>query len=193
MAKTGTSIRYKAEEKRRNAIILAIILFILGLAMIFAGTYAYYRNTINGTVSGTIAAWSFKANNSATSFIISLSLSQSNSTYNSTIAPGTSGSFSIDLSAADSDLAADYVMTFSDFQNKPTNLKFYSDSSFTNETDITASGYSITGTLASGDATTKTIYWKWAYGAASSVTLDNQDADKNVSFTVTVVGTQHEA
>ena len=96
-------------------------------------------------------------------------------------------------SAADSDLAADYVMTFSDFQNKPTNLKFYSDSSFTNETDITASGYSITGTLASGDATTKTIYWKWAYGAASSVTLDNQDADKNVSFTVTVVGTQHEA
>lgn len=192
MARSNTSIRYKAEEKRRRAIILAIILFFVGLAMIFAGTYAYYRSTINGTVSATITAWVFKANNSASSFAITLSPTQ-NTTYNSTMAPGTSGSFSIDLSTASSGLAADYTITFSNFTNKPANLKFYSDSSFTTETDITASGYSITGTLNANSSTTKTIYWKWAYGNDSSVTSDNSSVDKNVSFTATVVGKQHQA
>ena len=192
MARSSSSIKYKAEEKRRRAIILAIVLFFIGLAMIFAGTYAYYRSNITGTVSATITSWSFKANNDASSFTIVLTPSQSSTTYNSTMAPGTSGSFTIALSTANSDLAADYTMTFSNFVNKPANLKFYSDSNFTTETDITASGYSITGTLNAGASTTKTIYWKWAYGNDSSVTTDNSSADKNVSFTVTVVGKQRQ-
>lgn len=192
MAKSRTSIRYKAEEKRRHAIILAIILFILGLAMIVAGTYAFYRSTISGTINGSISVWTFKANNNASSFNITLTPSQTTSTLNSTMAPGTSGSFTINLSTKNNGLSADYTITFSGFTNKPANLKFYSDSNFTTETDITASGYKITGTLAANSEETKTIYWKWPLGNTSSITSDNSAANKNFSFTATVVGKQHQ-
>ena len=190
MARTNTNVRYKSEEKRRRAIILAIILFLIGIGMVIAGTYAYYQRTITGTASGTIARWNFKANNSTSSFTISLTPTQTANTLNSTIAPETSGSFKIDLSTVDSDLPVVYEITFSTFTNKPANLKFYSDSSFTTETDITASGYKITGNMNAGTTTSKTIYWKWPYGTAASVTNDNAAADKTVSFNVNVVGTQ---
>ena len=194
MAKSNASIKYRAEEKRRHAIFIAIVLFILGLAMIIVSSYAYYRTTISGTISGTTGAWVFKANNATSSFNITLAPTQTDRTYNSTIAPGTSGSFDIliDGTGIGSPMSADYTITFSNFVNKPANLKFYSDSNFSTETDITANGYSITGTVASGNSTTKTIYWKWEYGTSSSITSDNSAADKNVSFTVTVVGTQHQ-
>ena len=70
MAKKNAEIRFEAEQKRQRAIIIAIILFLLGLILIIAGTYAYYQRTLTGTVTGTIATWNFKANNSASSFTV---------------------------------------------------------------------------------------------------------------------------
>lgn len=189
MAKKNAEIRFEAEQKRQRAIIIAIILFLLGLILIIAGTYAYYQRTLTGTVTGTIATWNFKANNSASSFIVTLTPT-GNKTANSTIAPGTSGSFSVTLSAASSALPVNYVLSFSNFENIPTNLVFYTDSAHTTVADIEASGYSVTGSLAAGGSATKTWYWVWPYGTASSVTADNADANKSVSFSVDVVGTQ---
>ena len=190
MAKSNANVRYEADEKRRHIIIVAIILFLVGLIMVFIGTYAYYQTTSTGSVSGTIATWVFKANNNASTFNISLTPTQTSRTLNSTMAPGTSGSFTITLSTVGSALAANYTITFSNFTNIPSNLKFYSDSSFTTVTDITASGYSLTGTLNAGSSIDKTIYWKWDYGTSSSISADSAAADKAVSFTATVVGTQ---
>lgn len=189
MAKKNAEIRFEAEQKRQRAIIIAIILFLLGLILIMAGTYAYYQRTLTGTVTGTIATWNFKANNSASSFTVTLTPT-GNKTANSTIAPGTSGSFSVTLSAASSALPVNYVLSFSNFNNIPTNLVFYTDSSHTTVADIEASGYSVTGSLTAGGSATKTWYWVWPYGTASSVTADNADANKSVSFSVDVVGTQ---
>ena len=160
--------------------------------MIVAGSYAYYRTTISGSITASITTWEFKANNSATSFNISLAPSQTTKTLNSTMAPGTSGSFTITLDNHNNGLPVNYTITFSNFQNIPANLKFCSDSETCNTvTDITAAGYSITGTLNAGQsALQKTIYWKWPLGDSSSVTADNAAADKNVTFTATVVGQQ---
>lgn len=189
MAKKSAEIRFEAEQKRYRTIIIAIILLLLGLVLIIAGTYAYYQKTITGTVTGTIATWNFKANSSTSSFRVTLTPS-GNKTANSTIAPGTSGSFSVVLSAASSALPVNYVLTFGSFTNIPTNLVFYSDSSHTTVADIEASGYSVSGSLAAGGSVTKTWYWVWPYGSSSSVAADNADANKTVSFNVNVVGTQ---
>ena len=187
MANSKASIRYKVEEKKRRAIILAIILFIMGLAMIFMGTYAYYTKKVTGTVAGSVLAWQFKANDEVTSFTTTLAPSDTTTTLNSTMAPGTYGSFEINLATT---VSATYTITFSNFINKPANLKFYSDPGFTTETDITASGYSITGSLANGGTVTKTIYWKWPLGTTASITNDNAAADKQFTFSVNVVGQQ---
>ena len=200
MARTDNNVRYRADERRHHAIILAIILFLIGLIMVFVGTFAYYQNDSAGSVNGTIAAWSFKANNNATSFRINLEPSQNitatyTNSYNETvktIAPGTSGSFSIELSTVNSALNVDYTITFSNFVNIPTNLKFCSDQNCNNVTDITATGYSLTGTLNAGLTTTKTVYWQWPanFSDSSSIAVDNASADKAVSFDITVVGQQ---
>ena len=68
--------------------------------------------------------------------------------------------------------------------------KFYSDSTFSTVADITSSTYSLTGTLAANSSITKTWYWKWPYGDASSITNDNSAAEKNITFKVNVVGVQ---
>ena len=198
MAKTNASVRYKSEIKRKQALISAIVLFLIGLVMLFLGTYTYYNSQVTGTVNGTIAVWVFKANDATTSFRINLEPSQNvTATYTNayseqvkTIAPGTSGSFSIELSTIGSGLAVNYEITFSTFTNKPSNLKFYSDSGFNNETDITASGYKIQGSLSANSTTTETIYWQWPYGNSGSITSDNAAADKPVSFNLNVVGQQ---
>lgn len=192
MGKSTAKVRYKAEEKRRHAIIVAIILLLVGLLMIFIGTYAYFQTTFTGQLSGNIAVWNFRANNANSSFNITLVPTQTSTTANQTVAPGTSGSFSIVLNTTGSGLAADYTITFNNFVNKPTNLKFYSDQAFTNEINITQANYQMTGTVNANTTETKTIYWNWPIGDASSTTSDNQFINKNVSFTVNVLGRQHQ-
>lgn len=191
MAKTSDSVHYESEKKRKHALIIAIALFLFGIILIIVGTYSYYRASITGTVTGTVAIWKFKVNDATSTFNIDL-VPQTSNTLNQTIAPDTNGSFSIVLSTATGELPVDYTITFSNFVNKPTNLKFYSDSSFNTETDITASGYKITGTLAANSTVTKTIYWQWPYGTSASIIADNADAFKNVSFSINVLGKQRQ-
>lgn len=189
MAKKTVDMRFEREKKRRRSILIALILLLLGAIMIIIGSYAFYTTTIPGIVSGTIANWSFKANNATSTFNITLKPTQS-ITANSKIAPGTSGSFSVVLKNEATLLGVDYTITFSDFANIPSNLKIYSDSAFTTVADIVSSTYSLTGTLAANSSITKTWYWKWPYGDASSITNDNSAAEKNITFKVNVVGVQ---
>lgn len=188
---TNEEVRYKAEQKRQHIIIIAAVLLLIGLILIAIGTFAYYRSTVTGTITGTIATWSFEANDATETFTtIVLAPTQTTKTLNATMAPGTSGSFDIVLDTNGSTIPVEYVITFSNFTNVPANLQFYSDENFTTVTDIRTTGYKIEGELASNSTYTKTIYWKWAYGAASSVTADNSSASKNVSFGVSIIGKQ---
>lgn len=185
--------QFHVEKNKRYLVIVTIVLFLIGTILLVSGAYAYYRSTITGEVIGTVAVWQFDANNtSASSFNIVLTPdANSTSTESSTIAPDTSGSFTLSLSTADSDLAADYIITFSNFSNVPANLTFYNDSAFTQVTNIAGNGYSISGTLDAHDNFSKTIYWKWPYGDETSVNADNASKNTAVSFTANIVGTQH--
>ena len=84
----------------------------------------------------------------------------------------------------------DYTIAFSEIKDRPANLKFYSDASFTNEISDLASTTDLNGTIALADINTavkKTVYWKWEYGADAN---DNADQGKAMSFNITVTGTQ---
>lgn len=184
--------------KKTNIARLSALALTLCLAStaLMSGTMAKYTTTVTGDGTATVAKWSFQVNekDSAQKFTVNLTDTSLNGKVTTgKIAPGTDGSFAIKLDANGSDTAVDYVITFSNFVNQPANLKFYSDAAFTNEiTDLESNG--ITGTIALGSIGTvkiETIYWKWDYETLGvDDKVDTGDAGKDMSFTITVTGTQ---
>lgn len=183
--------------KKTNIARLSALALTLCLAStaLMSGTMAKYTTTVTGNGSATVAKWSFQVNekDSAQTFTVNLTDTTINGNLKTdTIAPGTDGSFNIKLDASGSETAVDYKIVFSSIQNQPTNLKFYSDSTFKTEiTDLESNG--ITDTIALAQVSTpvtKTIYWKWDYETGSDDTADTGDAGKAMTFKITVTGTQ---
>lgn len=186
-------------KKGKNATLVIIILLLLvGVTSWYvASTYAKYTSDL-GTKEGTatVAKWNFST--TATDFTINLS-----DTYNpdtlvaNRIAPGTRGSFNIELSNAQSDVGAAYDIVIGTGTNVPANLKFYT--AYTDETTNTPlNGNKISGTLSPNATTTVTIYWVWPYETGSGETLITNDANDTTAGTtgaqmtvpLTIKGTQ---
>lgn len=102
------------------------------------------------------------------------------------VAPGTTGDIQLILDFANVDVSTDYNINLGTY-DLPTNLKLYSDASFT--TEFT----SISGTFLINNTTTHThhIYWKWEYATdAASNTNDNLYMNRNLSVPVIVTTSQ---
>ena len=138
------------------------------------GSYAYYSTVVAGKATSTGVAWSFKANNSATTFS-NVALPE--------IAPGDSGSIPITLSAEGSGVNVDYKVSMTMAAGGDGNLVFYKDS--THQTPLTLGSNILTGTLEAGKTTTLNVYYVW-----QSSTNDATYAGKTTTFNITVVGTQ---
>jgi hypothetical protein len=177
--------------------VLALALTFLTTCLV-GGTLAKYTTTVAGTGSATVAKWSFKANNQTETFTVDLASTAYTNVANKKIAPGTQGSFAIEIDASGSEVAVDYSIAFSDIENKPENLKFYSDDEFKSEITDFTSYTGLNDTIALEDvssAVTKTIYWNWDYGAVaeeSKAAQDTKDGEsaKTMTFTITVTGIQ---
>ena len=84
------------------------------------------------------------------------------------------------------DVSTDYTITLG-VLNLPTNLKLYSDSSFTNEFTSISDTFLLNGT----SQVTRHIYWKWTYGTdLASDTNDNLYMNHNLSIPVIVTASQ---
>ena len=102
------------------------------------------------------------------------------------VAPGTTGDIQLVLDFTNVDVSTDYTINLGTL-NLPTNLKLYSDSSFT--TEFT----SISGTFLINSLTTHThhIYWRWAFATdIASNTNDNLYMNQSLSVPVTVTASQ---
>lgn len=163
-------------SKEKKSIIAGLAL-IVAAAGISAGTYAYYQSRINGTASGTITPWSFTVNEKgdAQEFVASLG----------DLKPGVSGTIVLNMSAAASGLGVDAVVSFNTATNIPTNMKFYTDASYTSELDLSTD--TITRTISAGKTDTVTIYYNWPKGTIGE---KGPSEDKTASFKIQVVGTQ---
>ncbi len=131
--------------------IIIVLLFIIGIAGLLAGSIAYYRIVVSGSIEGSTGNAVFalrdtEAGESWNNKVISLGQ----------INPGDSGSFDVVMDASGS--TVDMYATLSiDRTNLPTNLKFYTTSDHKSELHKYYSFLEKSGT----NKETLTIYWYW--------------------------------
>ena len=186
--------------KKKKSLVMIALLVLVGLTSGYvASTYAKYTTEITGNEGTvTVAKWAFATDNQAQTLTINLAETYHASTLvNGKIAPGTEGSFNIALSNENSEVGVDFTVALDSITNKPTNLKFYKDSTYT--TELTPGTSTITGQLVAGEDSFAgvPIYWKWAYETDAIATNDPIDtgdgeAANTLTIGVTITGTQTE-
>lgn len=187
-------------EKRRTTVILCLILMlsIVAACGMLASTYAKYTDTFNRSDSITVAKWDFLGENDVERVNFTIDPTQSadvKTLVDDRVAPGTSGSFKIKLTNANTDTGIDFVITL-DTTNQPTNLKFYYQPATGEKRELKAGSNTITGQIAAKDSTgvEPTIYWEWPYetsteGADGTDTREGKESN-DLTAKITVTGTQ---
>ncbi len=186
--------------KKRKSLIIAVLLLLVGVSTAYvAGTYAKYTGEVSGDATVTVAKWNFEDDNALTTINVDLAENYEKTILaDGKIAPGTSGSFAIDLKNT-SEVAVAWNLSVGSATNKPTNLKFYKDAAHTVE--LTPGETTITGKLAQGDSTglTVNVYWTWPYetgavnnnvAAGDGVDTDDGKDAKTLTVPVTIKGVQ---
>ena len=187
--------------KNKKSMFVILLLLLVGVSSIYvARTYAKYIGEAEGTGSAVVAKWAFEDDNATAINNISLEGTADVSTLSDgKIAPGTSGSFAINVNNENSEVGVDFTISMGTITDKPTNLKFYKDANHT--TEFVPGTTTITGQLAAEDATgvDVTLYWAWEYetgtvtdGVATGDAVDTQagEAATSLSIPITIKGVQ---
>ena len=189
--------------KTRNKPVIILLALLLITAIVFSMyAYAKYKTTLTGNGTATVAKWSFKVNGQTQTIPdidLATTMKKVNNVAENKLAPGTEGSFDLNLDATGSEVAIDYNIKLA-VTEKPSNLRFYTDSSYTKEIASTDGVMNVSGVMSLEEIKTiqtKTIYWKWPYqtGDTDDVKkandkIDTADSKKSVTMTITVTGTQ---
>lgn len=185
----------------------AVALTLISTCLV-GGTLAKYTSAVTGTGSAYAAKWevAFKADSNKTSAtterttdftLDALKDTRTSSTdlvSDGKIAPGSTGSFAVEIDGKNTEVAYDYAITLNKTGLNGIPIKFYSDSAMT--TEITAA---ITGSVKPADATkkkTQVIYWKWdtpiANGDTADTTIGSKSTktDRTAGFAIKLEATQ---
>lgn len=188
-------------NKLAKNILLGVAVIGFAATTILGITYSKYTNVVSGDGETQVAKWSFKVNEQTEEFAtIKLADTYDASTLTKgKIAPGTSGSFDIDIDATGAEVGVKYVVDFEDETNKPTNLIFKSGNK--SASTIEELEEVLTGTINADDTNktrTLTVEWEWPYetktdnGVAQNDEIDTAEGLNALeySFNVKVTGTQ---
>ena len=126
-----------------------IIITIIGIVCILAGSLAYYRITVNGNIKGSTGNAVFNVTGFTNESTKEIVLKEGN------LVPGDKGSFTLSLDATNSSVDM-YVTLSIDKGTLPTNLKFYTSSDYKAELH---KYYEFMDT--SNQSKDITIYWYW--------------------------------
>ncbi len=174
----GGEVFMKKENKLSTIMVIGLFLTMVCVISV-AGTYAKYSSSATGSDTATVAKWSFKVNNkeiavTGTPATISFDLfstindedglADETDVSDNKIAPGTSGSFNLELqntSEVTTQYAIDYTVTKSD-STLPIQFSVDGGTTWTDDlSDIVASDST---KLAIGSAKEViTVQWKWAF------------------------------
>lgn len=190
-------------NKKRT--IIAIIAILLIMLAIFLGekTYAKYTSQVRQTGKADIATWDFKVNGTDGDYVeekIDLGQTVDETTLvNNKIAPGTKGSFIINIDASESEVGLKYEIYSHAQINQPQNLRFiYNGEKYINLQDVLNQ---LTGYIYANDSN-KTrqleIEWEWPYQTQTTddniIQEDHLDRlaqiGKEFQFDIYVRGTQ---
>ena len=189
-------------KKKTKIVLIVIVIAVILVSFIGGQAYAKYMSKITGNGVGKIAQWRFKVNeNEEKMQTISLNSTIYNFTLaNGRIAPGTAGSFEINIDGSEAGVAIFYTVNFQNETEKPKNLKFKYDGKEFESIELL--NHWIVGTIhGDTDAQQRSfiIEWEWPYetGNTPEEIAENDERDtidaKNISdyrFDVVVTGTQ---
>lgn len=189
-------------KKRTKIVLIVIVIAVILVSFIGGQAYAKYMSKVTGNGVGEIAQWRFKVNeNEEKMQTISLNSTIYNFTLaNGRIAPGTAGSFEINIDGSGAGVAIFYTVNFQNETEKPKNLKFKYDGKEFESIELL--NHWIVGTIhGDTDAQQRSfiIEWEWPYetGNTPEEIAENDERDtidaKNISdyrFDVVVTGTQ---
>ena len=158
-------------QKKKNLLFMLLVLTLISVILCVSSfgiaTWARYRTIIGGNVEAQIARWSFKVNGEEEQFAdinLAETINFKNVAVNK-VAPGTYGSFDLDIDGRGSEVSLDYYINIAVI-GKPTNLKFYSDAGYTQEIQLAVNNkFFMEGDLLLTETMEeiRTIYWKWDY------------------------------
>lgn len=187
---------------KKKIIIFSTILLVVIVSFFIGTTYSKYIAQVKGDGIADVAKWSFKVNGTPGQFkTINLAQTCNQATLvNNKIAPGTSGSFDIIIDTTEAEVGTNYQTTFSNEQNKPSNLKFiYNNKEYNTLKEMETQ---LMGTINANDINkikSYSIDWKWDYENGESATdktlNDLKDTNDgiiidNYTFSIKVIGTQ---
>lgn len=189
-------------KKKTKIVLIVIVIAVILVSFIGGQAYAKYMSKVTGNGVGEIAQWRFKVNeNEEKMQTISLNSTIYNFTLaNGRIAPGTAGSFEINIDGSGAGVAIFYTVNFRNETEKPKNLKFKYDGKEFESIELL--NHWIVGTIhGDTDAQQRSfiIEWEWPYetGNTPEEIAENDERDtidaKNISdyrFDVVVTGTQ---
>lgn len=189
-------------KKKTKIVLIVIVIAVILVSFIGGQAYAKYMSKVTGNGVGEIAQWRFRVNeNEEKMQTISLNSTIYNFTLaNGRIAPGTAGSFEINIDGSGSGVAIFYTVNFQNETEKPKNLKFKYDGKEFESIELL--NHWIVGTIhGDTDAQQRSfiIEWEWPYetGNTPEEIAENDERDtidaKNISdyrFDVVVTGTQ---
>ena len=169
-------MKTKEEKKKSSLLFMLLVIFLISAILCISSfgiaTWARYRSVTGSNVTAQIAKWSFKVNGEEEQFADIDLADTIDFTHVTTdkIAPGTYGSFDLDIDATGSEVSLDYYININ-VTDKPTNLKFYTDNTYATILPISADNkiYLDGEFLISNQPMQeiRTIYWKWDYRTES--------------------------
>ena len=167
-------------NKQKAGIMALAVLAAVGSYFI-AGTYAKYTSTISGSDSADVAKWSWTINNTninsaeTTTYTFDLfntikdsdGTSAESDVTSGKIAPGTSGSFDINITN-NSEVNATYAIAFTATNGNNVPIEYSTDG--TNWSSSVADLNVAATNIAKGaSSATKTVHWRWAFTGAEGV------------------------
>ena len=177
-----------------NKLVLAIAILLFLITITF-GTYAIYKSSATGTGTATAAAWVVEVNdtNIVTSSTHTFDLgtitwSSSNHVASGKIAPGSTGTVSLEIDATGTEVSLDYSVEVTEIAVNGTAV------------DMTNPPFTVTGTSsgsilvsASNKVVTVPLTSAWAGATTDTETKNASDVDKagkTITLTVEVTATQ---
>lgn len=176
------------KKRKRTMLISILMLLVFAAILLIPNSISRYKRDKSGAGNIEVAKFLFQLNSSS-NLTQSINLKNTITTNNycdDFVAPGTTGDIQLVLDFTNVDVSTDYTITLGTY-DLPTNLRLYSDSSFTNEFTSISGTFLINGT----SQVTQHIYWRWSFGTDSaSDTNDNLYMNHNLSVPVVVTASQ---
>ena len=180
-------------EKNKTMKMVSITLLLVMIALVLvSGTYAKYTSSASGSDSAQVAKWAFNVGGTditTKTFTFSLFSTIKDSDGTSTeddvatgkiIAPGTSGSFDIELENK-SEVSAKYGINFTITNEENIPVKFSTDGKTWTESLANITADNTATKLAQNETKTITVKWKWDYEDTNADTKEATDiADTNL-------------